>query len=202
MKFDLKNERHLFFLFGLIALSYYSYALVVWIEHFFNYEVVSVLHKFHAFTIPVFFYGYASLFNKYAWKWPIWRNIGVIDFPDLNGVYKGKFTSSYLDANGNKTEGDMELVISQTASNISIEGKFNQSISISIQAFFAVHDFRNEVALYYFYKNQPANNATASMHAHEGSAVLFFDPKNKTLSGEYYSGRDRNNHGDIIATKL
>jgi hypothetical protein len=95
----------------------------------------------------------------------------------------------------------MELNINQPASNISIQGIFNQSKSIRTQASFGFNDIEQKICLYYFFKNKPGENATNSMHAHEGSTILCYNEKENILEGEYYSGRDRNNYGDIKVSK-
>lgn len=202
MNFSLKKENHFWFLSGILILSYLTYLLFIQIEHIFPYKVQTTLQMIHAFTIPVIFYIYLNWFEKSAWKWKIWTTIRIVDFPNLSGTYRGKFISSFKDKDGKPFEGDMKLSISQTFSQICIQGVFNQSESISIQAFFAFNDFKQKNCLYYFYKNKPSNNATPTMHTHEGSTVLCFDPADQTLSGEYYSGRDRNNHGDIFVKKI
>ena len=202
MNFNLKKETHLFFLIGLLALSYFTYKIIIWFERLLGYEVKELVHLLHVFTVPAVFVLYIKLFDKYLWKLPIWRQLGIINFPNVDGTYKGEFVSSYADENGNPVKGEMTLIIEQTASDVKIIGKFNQSESVSIEAFFAHNDYKNEPCLYYFYKNKPGNNATPTMHAHEGSAVLCYDEKDHTLEGEYYSGRDRNNHGDINVKKV
>jgi hypothetical protein len=40
------------------------------------------------------------------------------------------------------------------------------------------------------------------MHAHRGTAVLKLSDDGKELSGEYYSGRDRQNYGTLLIAKV
>lgn len=200
---NLKNEKHFFFVVSLLALSYVTYLVVIWVEyHFFSYEVKGFLHMLHAFTVPVIFFGYLYIFDNWAWKWKAWTFMSVVDYPNIGGEYKGRFISSYKDENGNAVTGEVNLSIKQTASKVIVNGKFNQSESVSIQSFFAFNDYKGKPCLYYFYKSKPNKNAAETMHAHEGSAVLCYDNQTKVLSGEYYSGRDRNNYGDLELTMI
>ena len=93
------------------------------------------------------------------------------------------------------------MIIKQTASNVAIKGIFNLSESISTKAFLSFNDLKHKVCLHYFFQNKPNKNSLETMHIHEGSAILCYDEKTKKLEGEYYSGRDRNNYGDIEVKK-
>lgn len=96
----------------------------------------------------------------------------------------------------------MELQVFQTASSIKVMWKFNQSQSISTQASFWFNEIENKNCLYYFFKNKPWNNATETMHSHEGSCILCFNEENNELKWEYYSWRDRKKYWDIILRKV
>ncbi len=134
------------------------------------------------------------LFDRYLWKFKIFKKFGIIIGDDLNGKWVGIIKSSY-----DNFQNDIraELNIIQTATSIKIHGKFNQSKSVSVHENFGQSEIDNQTALYYFYRNEPQYDAVETMAIHEGSVKLVFDPVEKTLTGSYYSGRDRNNYGTI-----
>lgn len=138
-------------------------------------------------------------FDKFFWKFKIFKNWGIIIADDLNGKWKGKVKSSH---DNFKNETSVELDITQSATKIKICGVFNESKSVSIHENFGHSEVDNQTALYYFFRNEPRYDAVETMAIHEGAVKLLYNPKEKTLSGYYFSGRDRNNHGTIEVTKV
>jgi len=193
MKFDLSKKQHWLLLVIFFIISFLISKILS--------ELITIKNVF--LEIPGFFGVFSFLlwvFDNHIWKWKIFRFFKIIEFPDLSGEYKGSFESSYKKDRKNVT-GSAKLVIKQTASNITIQGVFNESQSISVHSFFAFNDLEQKNCLYYFYKNKPAVNAVETMNQHEGVAILCFDENTKILNGEYYSSRDRNNYG-VIEVKL
>lgn len=195
MRFNLSKTQHWILLIIFFLISFAVSKLLS--------EIITIKNVF--IEIPGFFgiFGFLLwLFEKYIWKWKIFRFFKIIEFTNLEGKYKGSFTSSYKNPEtGQRYKGDMELNIKQTASSVTIYGLFNESKSISTQATFGYNRMEQKICLYYFYRNKPEKNAVKTMHQHEGSAILCYNDKKKELEGEYYSGRDRNNFGDIKVTK-
>lgn len=150
-------------------------------------------------TVPAIYSGLFSLFDKYFWKWKIFRYLQIIVVDDLNGRWEGFIKSSW---NNFGTEIPTELTIKQTSTTIKIHGKFNESRSVSIHEEFGKSDIHDKTTLYYFYKNDPHYDAPVTMATHEGSGVLVFNQEDGTLSGYYYSGRDRSNYGTIEVHKV
>jgi hypothetical protein len=93
-------------------------------------------------------------------------------------------------------------MIEQTATRIKICGTFAESKSVSIHENFSRSEIDNKVALFYFFRNEPNYDATETMSIHEGSVKLIHDEEKDTLTGYYYSGRDRNNHGTIEVKRV
>ncbi|MDP3731234.1 MAG: hypothetical protein Q8R34_01945, partial [bacterium] len=77
-----------------------------------------------------------------------------------------------------------------------------QSKSVSIHENFGRSEVDNQTALYYFFRNEPQYDSLETMAIHEGSAKLLYNKEKQTLTGYYYSGRDRHNHGTIEVTRL
>lgn len=203
MKLDLKEEKNVWFILWLFWISYLTVLLLHWLEHFLPLSIQENIKLLHYFTLPPIFILWLNLFSKYLWKWKVWKFLWIIDFPNISWTYKWTFKSSFIDKETWKNYvWDMELQVFQTASNIKVMWKFNQSQSISTQASFWFNEIENKNCLYYFFKNKPWNNATETMHSHEGSCILCFDEENNELKWEYYSWRDRNNYWDIEVKKL
>lgn len=134
------------------------------------------------------------LFNNFFWKWSLFKKFNIIIADDLSGSWKGVAKSSY----DNFSE-DIAVVlnIEQKATSIVVQGIFNKSKSISLNANFSKSEVDNSVALFYFYRNEPNYDAIKTMAIHEGSVKLVYNKKEEALEGSYYSGRDRNNYGTI-----
>lgn len=142
-----------------------------------------------------FIYGLLFyFFDRYLWKLNFFKKLNIIIAEDLNGEWTGKAKSSFDEFNN---EIDVKLIIKQTATKITIQGKFNQSKSISLNANFEKSEVDDSVALFYFYRNEPNYDAIKTMSTHEGSVKLIYNKEENSLEGYYYSGRDRNNHGTI-----
>lgn len=170
--------------------------------------VISAFCEKHGVKIPWYIETpsipsiYALLFlsfDKFFWKFRIFKKLGIIIADDLNGTWEGTVKSSY---DNFKTDIRAELIIKQTATNIKIRGIFNQSKSVSVHENFGKSEIDNQTALYYFFRNEPQYDAVKTMAIHEGSVKLLYNPIDETLTGYYYSGRDRNNHGTIEVKRV
>lgn len=139
------------------------------------------------------------IFNRWLWKLPFFKWTGIIIADDLNGEWEGKVKSSYDDF---KSDVYAKLIIEQSATKIKIFGQFNESKSVSIHENFGKSEIHNQVALFYFFRNQPEYDAKKTMAIHEGSAILTYNKTKDTLTGNYYSGRDRNNYGTIEVKRI
>ena len=144
-------------------------------------------------SIPATFGCLFWIFNKWLWKCCSW--FGLINFPNIEGKWKGHLISSH----DKKRKVDATLVIKQTATHIKIQGQFKQSKSVSICETFAFSEIDQSIALYYFYKNDP--NQHEELKEHEGAMKLVYNKKNKILSGYYWTGKDRQTYGTMELNK-
>lgn len=185
----------------------YFILILVGISAFVVYGITTLL-KQNQIDVPFYIelpsipavYGFLFLlFDKYLWKKPLFRTLGIVVADDLNGKWEGKVKSSY---DKHQTEIKAVLTIEQTATRIKICGLFDKSKSVSVHENFSRSELDNKVALFYFFRNEPSYDAVETMAIHEGSAKLIHDESNDTLSGYYYSGRDRNNHGTIEVKRI
>lgn len=135
-----------------------------------------------------------SLFDKYFWAWPIFRWLGLIDFPDLRGRWEGEIVSSY---ENEKTTLPAVIEIKQTSSSIQVylyaEESKSKSLSTSLEK-----DDDGVDLLRYGYINQPDSLSIDSMHIHYGSAQLRYYSDMEQLTGEYFTSKERVTHGKLI----
>lgn len=139
-----------------------------------------------------------TAFDRWIWRWTLLRRAGVVRIPDLNGTWSGHLCSSF----DLTSQTPVNVDIHQTWSNIAILLTSQHSQSSSIAASLITQNPAGPW-LSYEYDNQPAAHATATMHAHRGTASLRLRADNKqcVLDGEYYTGRDRGNFGSLELTK-
>ena len=165
------------------------------------------LLEYTEFSIPwwfdspavIGFYGiFYSIFNKWLWKCKIFRKIGLVNLPNLSGSWKGYVTSSF-DEYSEKY--DTDFTIKQDWNRISIMGKFKMSKSYSISGSILIDD-QTGITVSYDYMNEPFTQATKTMAIHRGFNRLSLSPNGKEMSGPYYSGRGRQNIGEIKLEKV
>jgi len=149
--------------------------------------------------IPAIYFLLFWFFDKYLWKLKIFKKIWLINFDNLNGVREWTLNSSYDDF---KSKIQTTLSITQTATKIRIHWKFNESKSVSLCESFEYSEIDNDVALFYFYKNEPNKDAVHTMYSHEWSTKLIYNKEVDSLEWHYYSGRDRKNHWTIQVKRI
>lgn len=192
MKMDLVNHKSFaFFILFLIAISgILSYLFSSILKG----NNIDIPFYIEIPSIPTIYTLLFIFFDRYLWKLGIFKMLGIITTEDLNGKWTGYILSSY---DKFSSEISAELTIKQTATAIKIKGKFNESKSISVHEDFGFSEVDQSTALFYFYRNEPNNDAVNTMAIHEGSTKLVYNKESDNLEGYYYSGRDRNNHGII-----
>ncbi len=135
------------------------------------------------------FYGILyKLFDTRLWRWKVFNNI-----PDLSGQWQGKVSSTHDKFNN---EHPASIIIKQTWSHISIilttENSRSESCVLTIST-----KTPDGAKIHYAYENKPRHNAVSTMKRHDGTANLILKEKDGKLilEGDYYTGRDRKNHG-------
>ncbi len=143
------------------------------------------------------FYGLLfGIYNRAAWRWKIlgWQLSGV---PDVGGTWYGEITSDYA----GQTQCEGMIFIAQTWSKIAVCFENASSRSYSRMALLNVAPGVSE-GLIYEYASDPANGAASTMHGHRGLSFLRLGQDGKTLTGEYFTGRDRGTSGKISLRRL
>lgn len=150
-------------------------------------------------SVPGFMFLYYKLFDSNLWNRSLSRKLGVNCTPDFSGDWSGEIHSSH-DQFTKQTP--VTLRIEQTASHISLVLTSEKSRSESCLAMIFTKSPDNGATIQYAYLNRPANTAVRSMHAHEGTATLSLSKDGESLTGSYYTGRDRENHGTLTLRKI
>lgn len=134
-----------------------------------------------------------KLFDKYFWKWEWLRGVGLVQTPNLNGTWKGYFSSSFHEF---EKEFPAELVIEQTWTEICIQGKFRHSKSSSYTTSIKVRDGFN-TKLFYSYQNEKnPEQFKEPFSDHKGYGSLEINYKEQIIDGYYFNNPSNNsNHG-------
>ena len=138
-----------------------------------------------------FYAIYYELFRHRLWRFERLRNWGWVRVPDLSGKWEGHVVTSFDEQKG-KHPVSAEMVQDWTHISVKMRSKYSKSHSLVGSIFVG-----NDIVLDYEYWNEPRPGAVQTMHAHRGTASLILSPDGFTLSGDYYSGRDRQNYGSL-----
>jgi hypothetical protein len=144
------------------------------------------------------FYGICyEVFDKWVWRLPILHRLGIVKVPILCGTWRGHVVSSF-DRHAAKQEVEARISQSWTRLAVALAGKDSTSHSLVATILTEASDGS---VLDYQYINEPLPHARETMQIHYGSARLTFSDMT-ILSGEYYSGRGRQNIGSIYLEKV
>ncbi|MBN1689037.1 MAG: hypothetical protein JW893_08060 [Candidatus Omnitrophica bacterium] len=192
-----KNPYRLF----LLALCAISFALAGCLRAGMLIYNVNVPFSSWLFAVLVMgaFLALAWGFEKFYWKWPIFRRWGIVNFPDLSGRWVGFLTSSYR-RNEQNVVVPISLEISQDASSVFVRACFERAKSDSIVAEF--EDVDGKPFLYYVYDNAIKKKTLKHRGRDKGVVMLeyFEDEKNqkRQLKGTYFNdAAPQANHGEI-----
>jgi hypothetical protein len=139
--------------------------------------------------------GYWIL-KRRAWRWRWFRSIGAVSTPILSGQWEGQVSSSF-DEHARTHPVTVDIQQDWTDISVALTAKHSSSRST-----IAAMSVGRDVVLTYEFLNEPSAGAPQTMHSHRGTARLLLSGDGKMLSGQYYSGRDRQNCGDITLTRL
>jgi hypothetical protein len=196
MKINNKNYRH--FSYFILFLIVVSTAIAFFINKLINIYEINLPFYIEIPSITLIYGILFYFFDNYFWKWRIFKIVGIIVADNLNGKWMGVAKTSY---DNFLNDIPVTLNIKQTATGVVIQGIFDSSKSISLNANFERSEVDDSVALFYFYRNEPNYDAVNTMATHEGSVKLIYNKVENRLEGSYYSGRDRNNYGTLKVFK-
>jgi hypothetical protein len=136
-----------------------------------------------------FYAWFYAIFDRRLWRIRFLHRFEAVKVPNLTGKWNGYVSSSF---DSHAAQIDLEAIIAQTWTQISIVAKTKTSISRSLIAIFSSES--EGATLSYEYLNEPLPGAGDTMHMHRGFVRLVFDGI-RVLDGSYYSGRDRQTFG-------
>jgi len=144
------------------------------------------------------FYGllYES-FDNFLWRLQF-QSIHLSEIPNIRGTWVGDVRSSY--GGGTEVHGVI-LYVRQTWSKLSVQVETETSRSFSTMAVVNTSN-SSESGLKYEYVNEPGTFNVQTMQTHRGTASLRLTLDGATLKGEYYTGRGRQNIGDMVFHKV
>jgi hypothetical protein len=143
------------------------------------------LSAFTIYGVLIFFYEY------WGWRW-------LSTIKNLNGTWVGSISTHH---GGTCIPCVMRL--RQTWTRMAIELETKQSRSRTTMA--ALYDEQpGDVGLKYEYVSEPRSRAEQSMQIHRGICTLeiTINSKEEYLSGDYFTGRGRETHGEITLHRI
>jgi SMODS-associating 2TM, beta-strand rich effector domain len=147
-------------------------------------------------SVPLLYGLFYGAFDKYWWRWPSVRRMGIIKVPVIDGEWRGYVLSSFDEF---RTQHEIRIRIEQRWSRIriSLDGEVSRSYSILAGVFTNAPE---GVVLDYEYQNEPLPGAREAMQIHHGTARLRLT-SDTTMEGYYYTGRGRGNHGSVYLSR-
>jgi hypothetical protein len=151
---------------------------------------------FESPSVILIFYLIFELFNRFLWRYSIFKYLGV-EVPDLNGEWKGKLRSSYDNHN---LERIVKVTIEQNWREMGMILTTDQSKSRTLTSSLLVMQSRRPILIYNYF-DEPRSSSVETMHSHRGTGFLELISSDE-LEGEYYTGRDRLTFGAIKLKKI
>lgn len=187
MGVNFSRTSHILF-FGLVI------PLISWYFSSWFFSVFSPWPKWLEGPSPLVVYAVIFLlFDKYLWKWKIFRILRIVFCPNLNGRWEG-FQRSFYKKEGKNVEITACLEIKQNFSSVCVKGYYKKSNSDSVIATFK--ELNGQIYLYYTYDNDPNSLKAGTMQSHKGTAKMKLLPKENKLQGLYWNSIG--NQGDIF----
>lgn len=187
MKIDLSRTSHiLFFVVFLAAVSFcagWGFAqafpdLPFWIEG----------------LSPLGAYGLLySLFDRFAWHWPVFRALGIVTIPDVRGRWEGEQLSSYKSSNGKPVRSHTVLEIEQTFSTITTKTYYYRWNDAHAASCFLNIDGVQFLTI--IFESEPGVRHEGGGVANKGVARLQYLPKEKLIVGNYFN--TSGNYGEL-----
>ena len=180
------NERRTIII-GLSLLGIFAAYAFSWLTHHISVSVPWWLDAPAAFGFASIFYG---IFDRAAWRLPLFQKIGLVTIPDLGGTWQGQLKSSF-----SEIEHPFLVEIEQTWTKILVKAETAGSRSLSLTACIGKDGGQSELA--YTYRNEPKAHSAETMNIHYGTTVLRLHKSTGELIGEYYTGRGRQTFGSM-----
>lgn len=147
------------------------------------------------------FAGLYGSFDRWLWRLPVLRSIGLVDIANVAGTYEGTLTSTFKDETGKHIKRNVTFIIRQTWTHIEVTMavRGGSSTSRSQSAVASVSNRGLGTHLVYVYRNQVNPGvADADMSDHEGAADIEI-AADGALTGRYFNSSPR--AGSITARR-
>lgn len=141
------------------------------------------------------FAGLFAFVDRYLWRFPPLRKLGIFHIPNLNGTWRGELRGIRGEA---VTEKQGELRIEQTWSHLVGHFSTDQSHSHS-EAASVLLDQNGQTVLRYEYHNTPFELERGPLDIHWGTTrlVLVNELGQRQLRGAYYTNRKEQTRGEL-----
>ncbi|MGH9871342.1 MAG: hypothetical protein ACRD9S_02615 [Pyrinomonadaceae bacterium] len=155
-----------------------------------------------SFELPAWFDGPSTMalygllygaFRKRLWKLSVFHRVGFVKVPEVYGQWDGYTQSSF---DGGQHRAEVRIIQDWTHLLVTLKGEHSRSRSVVASLLIC-----DTSVLAYEFENEPFPSARETMHAHRGYARLELSADGRVLSGDYYSGRDRQTIGSIRLQK-
>jgi hypothetical protein len=142
---------------------------------------------------PLAAYGLLfNFFDKVAWRWPVFRWLGIVCVPDLRGRWLGEQVSSYKSENGKHITSRVIMEVEQTFSQIKAQtyyAKWHTSITAA-----QFVDIQQVPTFLILFDAEPSALYDGDATIHKGVTKLIQKPDG-TLEGSYFNANGR--HGEL-----
>ena len=132
------------------------------------------------------------IFVKLLWKWKYFYP-WLVPFPDLNGTWKGKIMSTWVDPITNERPDAIPVIltIKQSFTSISCIVRTEEMESFSFTSDFVINADNQVLKLVYSYDSVPKQTVQERSSQHCGTTVLnvISSTKKRELVREYWTGR-------------
>lgn len=143
---------------------------------------------------PLAAYGLLfTVFDRFAWRLPVFRWLGIVNRPDIRGRWLGEQTSSIKDADGKHLKSRVIMEVSQTFSTLHIEMFYHRWHSFISAA--QILSIQNTPTLVAMFEAHPKVDYDGGGVVHRG-VVKLTQCADSTLVGTYFNSSG--NEGELI----
>ncbi len=187
MSIDLSKTSHILFFVVLLPVISFGIgyaASIAWPHAPFWVETISPLAAYGLL------YGF---FNKIAWRWPLFRWLGIVTVRDMSGRWYGNQLSSFKKG-GKAVKSRIILEVTQTFSDVRAQAFYKRWQSLPNASCLMTID--DHPTLVIIFASEPNANHDGDDTQHKGTAQLRYFVDDDSVRGTYFN--TSGNSGDII----
>ncbi|HVI69792.1 MAG TPA: hypothetical protein VM581_05065 [Magnetospirillaceae bacterium] len=146
---------------------------------------------------PLAAYGILyAIFERTAWRWPIFSWLGIVTAPDVRGRWIGTQQSSHRNKDGKNMTSRVVLEIQQTFTDITARTYYKRWRVAHCDGSFIELDGEQHLVL--LFESEPNSHHLGDDTDTKGVTRLYYVPGEHKLVGSYFS--DNGNYGEVILT--